>query len=421
MKCAYHPIEESEQRCAVCNIPLCKTCTAEAELENSGACHACTRQGKIGKIYHYFRLVSCGLGITWVVVAMLIFTNEPQLITRVSYGLYGLLGAFIINTLASQLLIRMMISDLKPYQRVFVGLSRYAVTGNKLFFNQALKAMNKVEDMSQYQDALFDQLVTVLILQPYDLPSDWVSYLAENFKLTEQELLDGILEYGTDVFYENIFNHYHYQAMEPFIEILKRQERDDLYNKLIDDILLELKDVDLKEMSKPPEYVPGQPGQSPTMKKQDPKIVRNQALLTQLAMTESELGEFLKRVGREKDYNKILDFTDNYELPAVPTGTIDSFRKLAQGQQTQQYAQQNQQPLATSPRSDLIAPPQPNVELPDNTAQLRTCAECGKSFPKHDLSSYNYEKVQVKVCSSCNKTLEADGHRQPKLLADMKK
>ena len=286
--------------------------------------------------------------------------------------------------------------------------------------------MSKVEDMSIYKDAMFDQIVTVLILQPYDLPYDWVGFLATNFKITEQELLDGILEFGTDVFYENIFNHYHYQAMEPYIEILNRQERDDLYNKLLDDIILRLKDVDLKEINKPPEYIPGQPGQPNTMKKQEPKIIRQKAFLTQLTMIDEELGEFLKRVGREKDHKKILEFTENYELPAVPKSSFDAVKALARGQQPQQgqqqQTQQTRQQIPTSPRSDLIAPPQQNEEVePDDTVQLRTCAECGGSFPKHELSSYTYEKLKVKVCSKCNKALEADGHREPKLLAKMNK
>lgn len=425
MKCVYHPIVESEERCAICNVPICKTCITEAELDNSGACHACARQGKIGKFYQYFRIASCGLGIAWLIASMIIFISEQNFLTRISYGIYGLLGAFVLNFLAAFILTRIMISDLKPHQRVFVGLSRYAVTGNKIFFNQALKAMAKVDDMSQYKDAMFDQIVTVLILQPYDLPGDWVSYLAENFKITEQELLDGILEYGTDVFYENIFNHHHYQAIEPYIEILNRQERDDLYNKLLDDILLRLKDVDLKEISKPPEYIPGQPGQPPTMKKQEPKIIRHKAFLTQLSMIDEELGDFLKRVGREKDYKKILSFTDEFELPAVPKSSFDAVKALARGQQQPQQgqqAQQTRQPIPTSPRSDLIAPPPPQEEeSSDDTIQERTCAECGGSFPIHDLSSYTYEKVKVKVCSKCNKTLEADGHREPKLLTNMKK
>ena len=65
----------------------------------------------------------------------------------------------------------------------------------------------------------YQQCLIKLILQSYDLPQDWISYLCENFKQTEEELLNGILEFGTDVFEENIFNHYHYQAIGPFIEI----------------------------------------------------------------------------------------------------------------------------------------------------------------------------------------------------------
>jgi len=421
MKCVYHQMVESDNRCDICNVPICKTCTTEAELDNSGACHACTRQGKIAIFYKYFRIASCGVGGIWLVVAMLIFTTVPFL-TRISYGIYGLLGAFVLNFLAAFILTRMMISDLKPHQRVFVGLSRYAVTGNKIFFNQALNAMKKVEDMSMYQDALFDQIVTFLILQPYDLPQDWVTYLAEQFKINDQELLDGILEFGIDVFYENIFNHYHYQAIEPYIEILKRQERDDLYNKLLDDILLRLKDVDVKEVNKPPEYNPGQPGQPSTMKKQDPKVIRNKAFLTQLTMIEEELGEFLKRVGRAKDFKKILAVTENFELPTVPKSSFDAVKALAKGQQPQQQqAQPSQQQMVASPRSDLIAPPPLEEALPEDTVQLRTCAECGGSFPKHDLLSYTYEKIQVKVCTKCNKSLEADGHRQPTLLGKMEK
>ena len=422
MKCVYHPLEESEERCTICNVPICKTCKAEADLEHEGACHACTRQIKISKFYQYFRYGSCGLGIVWLVVAMIVFTNVPNFLTRISYGIYGLLGSFVLNFLAAFILTRMMLSDLEPHQRVFVGLSRYAATGNKIFFTQALKAMEKVEDMSQYKDALFDQIVTVLILQPYDLPMDWVGYLAENFKLNEDDLLAGILEFGTDVFYENIFNHSHYQAIEPYIEVLSRTKNHDLYNKLIDDILENLKDIDLKELNKPPEYIPGQPGQAPRMKKQDPKTIRDKAFLTELTLIESELEEFLTQTGRDKDYKKIVAFTDNFELPAVPKSSFDAVKALAQGQVPQQSAQTPQQAMPASPRSDVIAPVQSSIEEePEDTVQLRTCAECGQSFPKHELVSYAYEKVTVKVCSKCNKKLEKDGHRQPKLLADMNK
>ncbi|MHA1462227.1 MAG: hypothetical protein ACTSQ0_04070, partial [Candidatus Heimdallarchaeota archaeon] len=108
MKCVYHPMVESDNRCDICNVPICKTCTTEAELDNSGACHACTRQGKIAIFYKYFRIASCGVGGIWLVVAMLIFTTVPFL-PRISYGIYGLLGAFVLNFLAAFILTRMMI------------------------------------------------------------------------------------------------------------------------------------------------------------------------------------------------------------------------------------------------------------------------------------------------------------------------
>ncbi len=431
MKCVYHPIVESEERCAICNVSICKSCVTEAELDNSGACQTCARQAKIGKFYHYFRIGSCATGIIWLIASMIIFSNETKLMTRFSYGLYGLLLSFLLNFLAAFILTRMMISNLKPHQRVFVGLSRYAISGTKIFFNQALKAMSKVDDMSQYQDALFDQIVSILILQPFDLPADWVSYLSENFKITEQELLDGILEFGIDVFYDNIFNHYHYQAIEPYIEILNRQKRDDLYNKLLDDILLRLKNVDLDVLNKPPEYIPGQPGQQPTLKKRDPKTIQNTALLSELSLIDVELGDFLKRVGREKDHQKILNFTDNFNLPAVPKSSFDAVKALARGQQSQQQTQQpqqtlqpqqTQQPMLSDSQRNLIAlPPQQEELASDETVHLKTCAECGESFAKHELSSYTFEKVKVRVCNKCNKILEADGNRKPKLLANMDK
>jgi len=411
LKCVYDPEIEAEGRCSLCNVPLCKTCNTEAELNND-LCHACTRQGKIARLYQIIRLSSCGLGLAWVVVAMIIF-NNVQFINRILYGAYGLIGAIFINFLMAFILTRMMISDLKPHQRVFVGLSRYAATGNKMFFDQAIRSMKKVEDMSPYRDALFDQIVSILILQPYDLPMDWVNYLCEIFQLTEEELLSGIIEFGTDVFEENIFNQYYYQAMEPYIEVLKLTERDDLYNKLMDEIMKILDTVNLSELTKPPVYtISGQA--APQQQRKDPKEIRDSAFLTELKLIDSELEEFLVRVKRQKDYKKIKEIIDDFQLPAVPKNTFEAVKQIAAGGQaakTQQAAPKQQI------QGDLIALPEQVVDDADEIK--KRCAECGQFFTKEELQTYEYNKVKLKVCANCLKILEKEGHREPKLYSDL--
>ena len=414
MKCVYDPEIEAEGRCSLCNVPLCKTCYTEAELNND-LCHACTRQGKIARIYQIIRLSSCGLGLAWVVVAVIIF-NQADFLNRILYGAYGLMGAIFINFITAFILTRMMISDLKPHQRVFVGLSRYAATGNKIFFDQALRAMKKVEDMTSYKDALFDQLVSILILQPYDLPMDWVNYLCENFHLTEEELLSGIIEFGTDVFEENIFNQHYYQAMEPYIEVLKKTENDSLYNNLMDKVMVKLNDVNLQELNKPPVYtIPGQIPQQQQQQRADPKVIRDRAFLTELKLIDSELEEFLIKAKRQKDYDKIKSVIDEFELPAVPKSTFDAVKQLAAGAAP---AQTGQTPTQTqTPSSDLIALPE--QEPDEGTEVKKRCAECGQFFSKEALQNYEYNKVNLKVCKKCSKILEKEGHREPKLYSEL--
>ncbi|MHA1212121.1 MAG: hypothetical protein ACTSSH_06640, partial [Candidatus Heimdallarchaeota archaeon] len=188
-----------------------------------------------------------------MVISFFIFEKEEgQLFgPGLTWGLVGLMGAFAINMVSLMLLQPLLLSNLKPHQRVFVALARYSVSGNKTFFNQAIRSMKKVDDMTPYRDALFDQIVSILILQPFDLPTDWVAYISENFKMSDQELLDGILEFGIDVFDDNIFGHHHYQAIEPLIEVYKRTEQNEKYNELMDKVLVRLEGVDLKAATRP--------------------------------------------------------------------------------------------------------------------------------------------------------------------------
>ncbi|MHA1505496.1 MAG: hypothetical protein ACTSPT_09950, partial [Candidatus Heimdallarchaeota archaeon] len=279
MKCAYHPLEDADERCTVCNITLCKNCHADSEL-NDGMCHSCRRQQKIGQMYKYIRYGVWGLGISWIIVALM-------------YGSIGIAGAIFTNFLIAFILSRMLISDLEPHQKVFVALSRYSITGNKIFFTQSLNAMKKVDDMQIYRDALMDHLISILILQPYDLPTDWLGYLSENFKLTEEEILNGMVEFGIDMFEDNIFIQHHYQAMELFIDILKRTNNVEQYNKLIDRILEEIAKVDLKAVNK--KAAARIPGVDPTQQPQreEPSVVRHRAFLTEITMLDSDLEEFM--------------------------------------------------------------------------------------------------------------------------------
>ncbi|NHJ85938.1 MAG: hypothetical protein FK734_10785 [Asgard group archaeon] len=399
MKCCYDPEIESEGNCVQCNVPLCKTCLGNAQLEE-GLCQACLRQKKMLKIYQIFRISVCALGVGWLVIAFIIISDTFW--DKLIYGSLGLMGAFAINMLTFYLLSRMLLSNLQSHQKVFVALARYSVTGNKVFFTQAIKAMKKVDDMTPYRDALFDQLVSILILQPYDLPTDWVEYLCENFKLTEKELLDGLLEYGTDVFEENIFNQHFYQAIEPYIEILNRTKKYDIYNKLMDQLMERLEKVDLKAATRPtPMAVPGQ---QEYQQRDPPNVVHDKAFLTELKLIDAELEEFLIKHKRGDDWKKIDEVISAYDLPKVPKSTFDAAKMLAMQQQ-----QQLKGPDGIAGTSDDLGDPN----------KVKICAECGITFNKDEMSSYVFRNIKVNVCSECLAKLEKDGHREPRLLAQI--
>jgi hypothetical protein len=405
LKCCYDPDLEAQGNCVNCNVPLCNICLTDAEL-NEGLCKACMRQKRFMRIYQIFRITSCTLGVGWAVLAFIVIDFEKW--TQVlPYALLGVVGAFGLNMLVLVLLSRILLVNLKPHQKVFVALARYSVSGNKVFFTQAVRAMKKVDNISEYKDALFDQLVSILILQPYDLPYDWVSYLCENFRLTEEDLISGILEYGTDVFEENIFNQHHYQAIEPYIEVLKRTEKNDLYHKLIDQILVRLDGVDLKTAARPaPITFQGMQQAQPVQQREKPSVIRDRAFLTQLKLIDSELEEFLTKAGREKDWVKIDNVISGYELPKVPKSTFDAARQMAVQTQTQMKG-----PDGIAGTADDLGDP----------SKVKICAECGISFQKDQLLSYDFRGVSVNVCFECNQQLEKEGHREPRLLASIRK
>jgi hypothetical protein len=385
----------------------------DAEL-NDGLCIACSRQKRYFRYYQIFRISTCTLGGVWLVLAFIVIPIDKWTV-NLSYGLLGLLGAFSINMLTLVLLSRFLFVGLKPYQKVFVALARYSVSGNKVFFKQATRAMKKVDNMDQYKDALFDQLVSILILQPFDLPMDWISYLCENFNLTRDELLKGILTFGTDVFEENIFNHHNYQAIEPYIDVLKEAERFDLYNNLMDQILERLDNTDVKAAMRPPTvtYQPsaGIPGmqqqqQQAQPKRENPTIIRDRAFLTELKLIDEELKEFLIKSKRKKDWEKIKAVVDIFELPKVPKGTLAAATQLAM--QTQQ---QLKGPDGIAGTADDLGDP----------SKVKICAECGITFTKDQLLSYKFRDISVNVCHECKQTLENEGHREPRLLANIRK
>jgi len=413
LKCAFHPLEDAEERCTVCNITLCKNCYADSEL-NDGMCHSCRRQQKISKIYTYIRYGVWALGIAWVIIAIIIFSGVKSWLDIILYGSMGIAGAIFTNFIIAYILSRMLISDLAPHQKLFVALSRYSITGNKIFFNQAIKTLNKVEDVRIYQDALMDHIVSILILQPYDLPSDWLGYLSEQFKFTEEELLAGIVEFGVDVFEDNIFIQNHFQALEPFIDILNKTEKVDIYNKLVDRILDEISKVDIDAISKSaPVRIPGvDPARQPT--KEEPSTIRHRAFLTEVKLLDAEIEEFMEKQNRQKDFAKIKNIIDNFELPSVPKNTLDAARSLISQRQSPYQAKgitQGQGPDGIAGTADDA------LDVP----KVKVCAECSMSFNKDEMISYVFEDVKVNVCRNCGETLEKEGHREPKLLAAIKK
>lgn len=421
MKCVYHLETEAEEKCSRCGAPLCDICYTDAEL-NEELCKICRRELRAFRIVRYVQLGSCGLGIAWVIVALFLPFGGLDFWSKLLIGFAGIAAAFVINYIAIFIMTRTLFAGLEPQNKAILNLHRYAVTGMKQYFNQAIKIMNKLPDFERYKDAFYDQLVTILILQHFDLPTDWVDYFSEIFKVEEEELLENILVYGTDVFYENIFNNYNYQAIEPFIEITKRTDRDDLFNKLVDEILTNLENVDLTELTKPSSYsIPGMPQQQQQVQRESPTVLRQKALLTELKLIEEDLKQYLKHVDREEDFQKIKQIIDQYELPAVPKNTFDAVKMIGkQPQQTQQAQQTPTQPQQVSTQSQvpgLIAPPPQSEETTtEQEVHMRTCAECGKKFSKEQLKSYKFEDIKVKVCSDCLTLLKKEGNRKPKQL-----
>ena len=402
MKCCYDPDIEAKGHCVNCRVPLCQTCLTDAEF-GDGLCKVCSRQKKTFRFFGYFRIAMCSLGMVWLALSFLVLF-PGDMANGFTYGLLGLLGAMVLNTVAGQLVQRSAMWGLRPEQRIFVALHRYSVTGSKMYLNQALRIMKKVENMTPYKDALFDQIVSILIYLPYDLPGEWVDYFCDNFHLTEKELLDGILEFGIDVFEENIFENHIYQAIEPYIEIIKRTGKDQLYHDLVDKIMARINSIDFKAVSRPPAYViPGVQQQAP---QEDASVIRDRAFLTELKMIDSELEDFLMKSNRESDWKALSDILNNYELPKVPKSTFEAAKAMAAQQQ-----QQLKGPDGIAGTSDDLGDP----------SKVKICAECGISFSEDQLSTYVFREISVNVCSECKSTLEREGHREPRLLASIRK
>lgn len=407
MKCCYHPDQEAEGACVQCNAPLCKTCMTDAEL-NEGLCQVCLRQKKFIRIYSFFRLFSCSLGAGWLILAFIIFDTSQGWSKPFTYGLLGLFGSFVINMLGLFVVNWLLLSNLNPEQKLFVALSRYSVTGQKTFLTQAVRAMKKIDNLDNYRNALFDQIIAILILQPYDLPMDWVAYLSETFKMTEEDLLSGLLEFGHEVFLNNIFENHHYQAIEPYIEILNRTEQTKLYNELIDKIMARLGTVDLKAIkrSQPIQFEGMAQPQQP-LRREPPSVLQDKAFLTELKLIDEELKEFLIKEKRDGDWEKISETIDQFELPKVPKNTFEAARSLA----TQQVSQRQAVPTTL---------PEELEQVKADPSKTRLCAECGASFSKEQLKKYEYKGISVNVCSHCFTILEEEGHREPKQLAKLR-
>jgi len=411
LKCCYHPDQEAEGTCTYCNIPLCKTCLTDAGL-NDGSCKVCLRQKQYVRVYNYMRIIVCSLGVGWMVLAFFIFDTSQGWSNALTYGILGLVGAFIINMVALTIFSRTLLSNLEPHQKLFVALSRYSVTGHKNFFTQAVNAMKKIDNLEAYKDALYEQLIAILILQPYDLPMGWSAYLSETFKLNEEEMLLELLTYGREIFMENIFENHHYQAIEPLIEILNKTARKDFYNELINKIMARLESVDLKAIkrSQPLQFAGGM-GQQPSqpIRRESPVVLQDKAFLTELKLIDEELEEFLTKENRKDDWTKISEIIEQFELPRVPKNTFEAARSLA----TQQVTQQQQPGVPATLPKEL-------EEIQEDPSKRKRCAECGAQFTKEQMKRYHYEGISVNVCTHCYSILEKEGHREPKQLAQLR-
>ncbi|MEA2071495.1 MAG: hypothetical protein U9O98_09420 [Asgard group archaeon] len=406
MKCVYHPTVEAEERCSICNVPFCSECSTEASL-NEGRCKTCRHQIKIQKIYQIVRFSMCGAGLVWAVLAFILFEGDTM--TKISYGLYGILGVLVINFVSQFIFMRLLLSNLKPHQKVFVGLARYAATGHKVFLDQALNNYDKIKDKEQYRDALFDQIVSIIILQPYDFPKDWVEYFSETFDISQEELLEGMLEFGQDVFYENIINRSHYQAMEPYFQIIKRTENHKLFHEFMDEIVEKVQQIDIKKLSKPePIQIPGTDKQETPVR--DPQAIQDKAFLTELKLLEKEIETFLTDNDREEDWETIKAVIKNFKLPPVPKSTFEAAKQMATRQQTQQQLPSEQLPEG----EQVIETAEPSAPV------IKDCAECGNAFPVNEMETYTFNDISVKVCRKCREKLEEEGHRELTLLAELR-
>ncbi|MCF2144082.1 MAG: hypothetical protein K9W42_10305 [Candidatus Heimdallarchaeota archaeon] len=327
MKCCYHPDQEAEGSCAYCAVPLCKTCLVDAK-PNNGYCLTCLRQKQFARTFNYLRLLVWFAGIAWMILAYFIF--EPTQGDDWSYALaFSVLGpvvAVIINRLMFHVFIRLLLSNLEPQQRFFVALFRYSLTGKKSFFTQAVNALKRVPNPEYYKDAFYEQLIAVLILQPFALPAYWSDHLSSASGVKEEELLCELLTYGREIFLENIFKNHHYQAITTFIELLEKTALKDPYNELIDSIMARLESVDLEEIKR---YQPHKIANRIVLqaKQEEPqKVLVDKAFLTELKLIEEDLEIFFRNENRSKDWRKIAEITKQLQLPMMPKATFEAAR-----------------------------------------------------------------------------------------------
>jgi hypothetical protein len=422
LKCVYHPTEEATEVCPYCNLPLCDACYTDATLQEN-KCKVCQHTLKLSKAYQIFNTVSCSIGIAWLVAAFLIF-QDVEIMTRILYGFYGLGGALILRVVVQFFIRYFLLMGLEPHQKALVGIARYASNGVDFFLKQAKKAYEKIDDPSKYEDAFVEQILSAIMLQFNKMPQNWLEYISKQFNFKPEELAEKILKTKMDFIKENIFHQYHYQAIEPIIEICEQQERDDLLLELIDEIMVIVEEINMKELGR--QHTVELPGiktpqnQQQQQEKKSLTVLRNEALLTELALIDDKLEGVMKENNRKDDFELIQEKISQFELPEVPKGTFDALKAsalAAQGGQTGgglQAAQEAPMPSGANVISDDIQ------GLETTKAVEKTCAECGDTFQLENMEKYDYEDITVNVCKNCFDDLESDNHREPKKLTDIR-
>jgi len=127
-------------------------------------------------------------------------------------------------------------------------------------------------------------------------------------------------------------------------------------------------------------------------------------------MLDGEIEEFMISQKRQDDFVLIRNIIDSFELPAVPKNTLAAARSL--------LPQAQQQYRGPDKGADGISG---TIDDALDVIKTKKCAECGDAFDREIMQRYIYNDVKVNVCNNCAEILEKEGHREPKLLSQVKK